>query len=161
MTPSAVFTQTQGVHHDGYADNAVQKSVQLANGPTTIIFDLGDVLFTWTTASPSSPLPPKVLNSLLRSAIWFEYERGNLDEDGAYNALAKEFGLWAADIATGFNIARDTLKSCPSILAAIREFKAAGIKVYAMSNISAPDWEFLKTKAHPEDCALFDRVFTS
>ena len=60
---------------------------------STVIFDLGDVLFTWSASTPQSPLPPKVTKGILRSAHWFEYEKGNLSEDQAYAAAAEEFIL--------------------------------------------------------------------
>jgi hypothetical protein len=43
----------------------------------------------------------------------------------------------------------------------IRELREAGLSIYAMSNISAPDWKMLITKATAEQWALFDDTFTS
>lgn len=128
---------------------------------STVIFDLGDVLFTWSASTPQSPLPSKVTRGILRSAQWFEYEKGNLSEDQAYAAVAEEFGVQASDVNGGFIAARNSLRSDPTLLGLIREIKNTGRKVYAMSNISAPDWEFLRTRAKPSEWALFDRVFTS
>jgi FMN phosphatase YigB (HAD superfamily) len=161
MVPTATFTQIQSLSHTRYAEKKAKQTEQPSPRPTSIIFDLGDVLFTWTAASPASPLPPKVLKAILRSSTWFEYERGNLNEQTAYNAVAEEFGVSDSDVALAFQAARDSLQSCPPLLDAIRELKATGINIYAMSNISAPDWEVLKTKASSQDWALFDNVFIS
>ncbi|KIJ46590.1 hypothetical protein M422DRAFT_165102 [Sphaerobolus stellatus SS14] len=161
MVPTATFTQTQSSLYEGHTDNSQNNHVVHLNTPTSIIFDLGDVLFTWTAASPASPLPPETLKAILRSSTWFEYERGNIDEESAYSAVAEEFNVSAGDVAAAFNAARDSLQSSPPLLHAIRELKDKGIKIYAMSNISAPDWEVLKTKATPDEWGLFDRVFTS
>ena len=128
---------------------------------STVIFDLGDVLFTWSASTPQSPLPPKVTKGILRSAHWFEYEKGNLSEDQAYAAAAEEFGVQESDVKGGFIAARNSLQSDPTMLKLIRETKSTGRTIYAMSNISAPDWEFLCTRATPSEWALFDRVFTS
>lgn len=128
---------------------------------TTVIFDLGDVLFTWS-AETKTTISPKLLKKILRSLTWFEYEKGNLTEDGAYEAVAREFGVPASEVASAFQGARDSLQRNPALIALIKELKERyGIKVFAMSNISAPDWEVLREKATPEEWALFDRVFTS
>jgi FMN phosphatase YigB (HAD superfamily) len=128
---------------------------------TTVIFDLGDVLFTWSSSSPNSPLSPQILKQILRSSTWFEYEKGKLTEEEAYSAVAREMDISAGDVATAFKEARDSLRSDPKMLDVIRELRAAGRTIFAMSNISAPDWEVLVTKADPSEWALFDQVFIS
>lgn len=126
-----------------------------------IIFDLGDVLFTWS-ANASTSISPKTLHRILRSSTWFEYEKGNLTEEEAYSLSAAEFSLDASEVSAAFHAARETLQSNSSMLALLHELKENnGIQLFAMSNISAPDWEVLRQKARPEDWALFERVFTS
>jgi len=127
---------------------------------TAVIFDLGDVLFTWS-ASTKSPLPANLLRDILRSFHWFEYEKGNLEEPEVYSLIAQEFNVALADVENAFQAARDTLQSNPKMLQVIRELREAGLEIYAMSNISAPDWEVLTTKATIEEWALFDNIFTS
>ena len=128
---------------------------------TTVIFDLGDVLFTWSASSPKSPLPGNTLRNILRSFHWFEYEKGNLTEEEAYSIVAQEFNVAATDVKGAFEAARDSLQSNPKLLEVIRTIKESGLKIYAMSNISAPDWAVLSGKATPEEWALFDHAFTS
>ena len=128
---------------------------------TTVIFDLGDVLFTWAHSTPKSPLPAKVLQNILRSFHWFEYEKGKLEENEVYSLVAQEFNVARSDVENAFQAARDSLKSNPKMLEVICELKKAGLSIYAMSNISAPDWEVLTTKATVEEWALFDHTFTS
>ena len=128
---------------------------------TAVIFDLGDVLFTWSPSTPRSPLPVKVLRNILRSFHWFEYEKGNLEEPEVYSLIAQEFNVAPADVENAFQSARDSLQSNSKMLEVIRELREAGLKIYAMSNISAPDWEVLTTKATAEEWALFDHTFTS
>jgi len=128
---------------------------------TAVIFDLGDVLFTWAPSTPKSPLPAKVLRNILRSFHWFEYEKGNLKEHEVYSLVAQEFNVAPGDVKNAFQAARDSLRSNPKLLEIIRELKEAGLAIYAMSNISAPDWEVLTTKATVEEWALFDLTFTS
>lgn len=126
-----------------------------------LIFDLGDVLFTWS-AETKTTIPPKLLRKILESLTWFEYEKGNIGEQEAYDAVARVFGVPSSEVGAAFQGARDSLQSNPRLVALIRELKEQyGLKVFAMSNISAPDWEVLKGKATPEEWSLFDRVFTS
>ena len=126
-----------------------------------VVFDLGDVLFTWSSSTPKSPLPSSTIKSILRSFHWFEYEKGNLTEEEVYSLVAQEFRVAAADVKSAFEAARDSLKSNPKLLDVIQELRKSGLAIYAMSNISAPDWEVLSTKATPQEWALFDHVFTS
>ena len=128
---------------------------------TAVVFDLGDVLFTWSSSTPKSPLPSKTIKNILRSVHWNEYEKGNLTEEEVYSLVAQEFRVAAADVKGAFDAARDSLQSNPKLLDVIRELRESDIAIYAMSNISAPDWEVLSTKATPQEWALFDHVFTS
>lgn len=126
-----------------------------------VIFDLGDVLFTWS-ASTGTSISPQTLHSILRSSTWFEYEKGNLTEDEVYSLAAKEFSLDVSEVSAAFHAARNTLRSDPSMVALLHELKeSSDIRLFAMSNISAPDWEVLRHEARPEDWALFEHVFTS
>ncbi|ESK91653.1 HAD-like protein [Moniliophthora roreri MCA 2997] len=123
----------------------------------TLIFDLGDVLFTWSAETKTS-VSPKMLHSILQTETWFDYERGRISEDDCYAAVASQMDLQPHQVREAFQAARDTLTSRSFMVDLIRQLKP-GRKVYAMSNISAPDWEVLRTK--PSDWEIFDRVFTS
>ena len=127
---------------------------------TDVIFDLGDVLFTWSLSSPQS-LPVKTLGSILSSIHWLEYEKGNLTEDEVYSLVAQKFSVSAADVKSSCEAARNTLQVNPKVLEVIRELKESGLAVYAMSNISAPDWNFVSAMCTAEEWALFDHIFTS
>lgn len=123
----------------------------------SIIFDLGDVLFTWSPAA-ETPIPPKTLQQILRTATWFEYEKGGISEAECYAAVAREMGLHPEQVRIAFEGARDSLVARSSMVELIRELKQ-GRKVYAMSNISAPDWEVVRGRL--SDWDIFDHVFTS
>ena len=143
----------------GHRNNT--RSLTRSKHYTTVVFDLGDVLFTWSASTPKSPLPSQTIKNILRSFHWFEYEKGNLTEDEVYSLVAKEFRVATADVKDAFDAARDSLQSNPKLLDVVQELRESGLAIYAMSNISAPDWAVLSTKATPKDWALFDRVFTS
>ena len=127
----------------------------------TAIFDLGDVLFTWSIPHADFPFNPKTLQYMLRSSIWYEYERGRPTEEEVYSSLAKEYSLPIDDVRHAFTIARSSLRPDPAMWDLIRHLKKSGITCYAMSNISTPDWEVLQDAVPREDWGLFDRVFTS
>ena len=127
---------------------------------TAVIFDLGDVLFTWSLSVPT-PLPAKTFGSILRSVHWLEYEKGNFTEDETYSLVAQQFSLSAVDVKNSVEAARKTLQINPKMLEFIRELKESGFAIYAMSNISAPDWEFLFATFAADEWALFDQIFTS
>jgi FMN phosphatase YigB (HAD superfamily) len=90
-----------------------------------------------------------------------EYEKGNITQDEAYSLVAQKFSVPAVDVNRSIEDVRNTLQSNPKILEVVRELKESGLAVYAMSNISAPDWEFVSAKCTAEEWALFDHIFTS
>ncbi|KAF8910343.1 Haloacid dehalogenase-like hydrolase-domain-containing protein [Mucidula mucida] len=126
----------------------------------TIIFDIGDVLFTWSSSTTTS-ISPKVLRRILASPTWEDYERGRLSEDACYDLVGVEFSIDPSEVRRAFDQARDSLRSDEEMTALIRELKAQDnrLQVYAMSNISSADYNVLQTK--PADWWLFDRIFTS
>ncbi|KAJ6490886.1 HAD-like protein [Mycena sanguinolenta] len=125
-----------------------------------IIFDIGDVLFTWS-AETKTTISASTLRKILRSATWFEYEKGNLGETECYDLVASEFKLESSEVAAAFQGARDSLAEDPKMIAMLHELKASGARLFAMSNISVPDWEVLRHKGKREDWELFEHVFTS
>ena len=66
----------------------------------------------------------------------------------------------AVDVKSPFEAARTTLKTNPKVLEVIQHLKESGLAIYAMSNMSAPDWEFVSATIAPEAWALFDQIFT-
>ncbi|KAG6857679.1 hypothetical protein H0H87_004095 [Tephrocybe sp. NHM501043] len=128
---------------------------------TAIIFDLGDVLFKWSSDTKTS-ISPRTLRDILSSPTWFDYERGRLSESECYAKVGEEFILESDEIASAFQQARDSLQADNQLIALIRELKAQShgqLQVFAMSNISLPDYEVLRSK--PADWSIFDQVFTS
>lgn len=128
---------------------------------TTIIFDIGDVLFSWSPSTKTS-ISPKTLRKILSCPTWFDFERGQLSEDDCYERVGAEFNLTSAEIRQAFIEARASLQSNDDLIALIRELKDNShgtLRVFAMSNISLPDYQVLRTK--PVDWSIFDQIFTS
>lgn len=128
---------------------------------TAIIFDLGDVLFKWSSETKTN-ISSRTLRNILSSPTWYDYERGQLSEDNCYTRVGMEFMLEPGEIRRAFQQARDSLQANDQLIALIKELKAQSngqLRVFAMSNISAPDYEVLRTKS--ADWSIFDEVFTS
>ena len=135
--------------------------LSLRSPPKGVIFDLGDVFFTWS-ADTTTTIPAKVMRRILSSAIWFEYECGRIDQEVCYQQVALEFSVSAAEVAEAFSQARNSLQPNIAMVSYIHELqrKSRGeIEVYAMSNISKEDFAFLSTKM--ADLSVFHRIFTS
>src|SRR5450432_1627293 len=121
---------------------------------TTLIFDLGDVLFSWSPKTKTT-ISPGSLKKILSSSTWFEYECGFISENGCYERIANQFSFEPSEVANAFAQARDSLESNDELISVIRELKVESngtIQVYAMSNISLPDYEVLRTK--PTDWSI-------
>lgn len=127
----------------------------------TLIFDIGDVLFSWSSNTKTS-ISSKTLRQILACPTWFEYERGKISQDDCYAKVGSEFSLPIEEIRQAFIEARESLQSNDDFISLIRELKEQSnntLQVFAMSNISLPDYEILRTKK--ADWDLFDRIFTS
>ena len=126
-----------------------------------LIFDLGDVLFTWSPVTNTS-IPPKTLKAILSSTIWQQYERGGLSEDECYRLSGEKFSLDPEEVRRAILDARDSLQPDSAFIRFIcnLQVEAQGkLRIFAMSNISAPDYAVARTK--PADWGIFERVFTS
>lgn len=129
--------------------------------PKAVIFDLGDVLFTWSP-NTTTTIPTKMMRSFLSSTTWFEYESGRIGQDACYRQVAQQFSVSASEVAEAFSQARDSLQPNNSMVTFIHELKEASqgaVKVYAMSNVSKEDFAVLSAKM--ADWSVFDKVFTS
>jgi FMN phosphatase YigB (HAD superfamily) len=128
---------------------------------TTLILDLGDVLFSWSPHTETS-IPARTLKAILASPAWADYVCGLISQQACYDRISNEFHIPPSEITEAFNQARDTLKPNEEMLNFVRELKHQSngqLRVYAMSNISHPDYDYLKTKS--ADWSLFDKVYTS
>lgn len=125
---------------------------------SAFIFDLGDVLFTWSSNTTTN-ISSKFLRSILSSPTWFDYECGRISREACYQKVANEFSLKASQVAEAFGQAHDSLKPDESIVALLRSLKSGGkFKIFAMSNVGKEDFAALADRM---DWSLFDDVFIS
>ena len=129
--------------------------------PKGVIFDLGDVLFTWSPDTATT-IPAEMMGRMISSAIWIEYECGRIEQDACYHQIAQQFSVPATEVAEAFSQARDSLQPNNAMVCFIHGLKNASrgaLKVYAMSNVSKEDYKVLSTMM--TDWSVFNRVFTS
>ena len=135
---------------------------QQASRDTTIdiiIVDLGHVLFDYSTDSAPPTVPTNFFRKAFSSVAWFDYEKGRITEEECHASLAHDFGLSANDVASAIGGLQESVTMRQDVLTLLQELKP-GRKIYAMSNIATPAWNFLRNK-FTECTALFDHVFTS
>ncbi|THU83813.1 HAD-like protein [Dendrothele bispora CBS 962.96] len=127
----------------------------------TLVFDIGDVLCFYALQKSPHPgkIPAKILKRVISSTMWEDYEKGLIDEKTCYERVSSAFQIDTEDLRTALDEARETLVFRPEMISLLRELKLQGnFQLYAMSNISLPDFHFLATKF---DFSIFDRVYTS
>jgi FMN phosphatase YigB (HAD superfamily) len=128
---------------------------------TTIIFDIGDVLFTWCPNTPTS-IPSRTLREIVTSSTWGQYECNKISQEDCYQAIADEYAFSVKEVSRAIEHAQSSLKPNKELLAFIQSLKYEmkdRINIFAMSNISGPDYEKLRTL--PAEWSVFDRIFTS
>ncbi|KAJ3768470.1 HAD-like domain-containing protein [Lentinula raphanica] len=128
---------------------------------STIIFDIGDVLCTYTLQpiSGESPFNKKLLKNIISSTVWEDYEKGLLSEEECYQRAADVFHTRAEDIRAWLNKARESLVFTPQMISILKGLKLQKqFRLVAMSNISHRDFQFLSSKF---DFSIFDHVYTS
>ena len=128
---------------------------------TILILDLGDVLFSWSPHTDTS-VPARTLQAIVTTPTWADYECGLISQQDFYDRISNEFHIPPSEIMKVFDQSRDSLNSNDEMLDFVRELKRQSdgkLQVYAMSNISGPDHDYLTTK--PADWSLFDKVYTS
>ncbi|KAF8574205.1 HAD-like protein [Ramaria rubella] len=170
-TTTMVARRADGtIPSDGYLRLQGSRPAIIQNGPqaapcctrfTSVIVDLGDVLFTWSSSSSQSRISSRTFKHICRSATYFEYQKGHLSKAEAYSRIAEEYELSVSDLQSAFSAARDSLKTNTALFDLMREIKDSGRRIYAMSNIAGPDCDSLAEKVDPSYWALFDKVFTS
>jgi epoxide hydrolase-like predicted phosphatase len=124
-----------------------------------IIFDMGEVLFSWTPDDqPSVPL--STLGSMIRCDLWNDFERGEVSADECYQQLSEQFSISAAEIAAAFRMATAALKPNEMMTALVQDIKRhTDASVLMMTNIPRPDFEKLRATEYIWHC--FDGVFAS
>ncbi|PBK95944.1 HAD-like protein [Armillaria gallica] len=127
-----------------------------------ILCDLGDVLFTWSP-SANHTLPLNTLRSVLSSSTWFEYEKGRISQQTCYDRIGRELSISPVDIHKAIEESCASLRCDSGLVSFLRELKdstGGTLRIFAMSNISQPDYDALRSVGDM-DWSIFDGIFTS
>lgn len=127
----------------------------------TLILDLGGVLFSWSTKTKTS-ISTQTLKSILSSPPWREYECGRITIEVCHDQVGERFSFQPSEVAEALLQAGVSLQSNDAMISLVHELKEASngtLRVYAMSNISKPDYVILAKM--PVNWSVFDEVFIS
>lgn len=128
---------------------------------SVLIFDLGDVLWSWSPKTTTS-IPPRMFKAILHSPTWALYECARISQEECYRLLSEQYSLGPMELSRAIDDACASLEANDEFIQFIRTLKeesSGTLRVYAMSNISQPDYEVLRGK--PARWDVFDDIFTS
>lgn len=127
----------------------------------TVLVDLHNVLFI----SPSfDDEQKKTLLAIRQTLSWFEYEKGFIDQKQAYESVSLETGgrIDQDKIEKLIIQGHSSLKIQDPVFQALKRLKTThGCHLFALSNISRPDYESLQSRFGDLLNELFERVLTS
>ena len=125
-----------------------------------IVLDLGNVIFEWSS-KPTGEVGA-TLKSIMSSDLYARYETGQIETEKQFcETLGRQLGIDGTHIKTTFQDARASLQTNNQLVDFIRELKrTADVAVYAMSNISRDDLDYLH-REHLPTMDIFNQVFTS
>jgi putative hydrolase of the HAD superfamily len=125
-----------------------------------VVFDLGGVVVSWDPAAIiAGVFPDERRRALVREAIfshpdWLELDRGTLPREEAIARGAARAGLPESDIAQLLQAVPPSLVPFPDTVALLHRVKAAGHRLFCLSNMHFASIEHLE-RAH-DFFKLFD-----
>ena len=116
----------------------------------TVVFDIGNVLTEWHWRDSfvkmfGEELVEVLADATVRSPEWYELDRGALDEEGIVDLLVNNAPQYAKEIERIVRECHDFVTVYPYAADWLKGLKAAGYKVYILSNFS----EFGYNRAKP------------
>ncbi|GMG35313.1 unnamed protein product [Aspergillus oryzae var. brunneus] len=129
---------------------------------TTILVDLGGVFMHPQLESKLATRESAIsLRRIMSTAVWMDYEAGQLSDRECFDQLAKEYHFQASDLAQIIKSFRDTICYDQATASIFKEIKQSGTRIFLVSNISKEDYAALRHRWDDEFWSIFDRVFTS
>lgn len=109
----------------------------------------------------STILSPRQIKTALQSTIWNDYESGRLTREECHNKLTTTFDIRLEDWEETVRQLNKSLRKNINFIEAIRSIRIIypNLRVSAMSNVSAPDFEDIRSMV--EGCGIFDDIYTS
>ena len=127
----------------------------------TILVDLHNVLFV---SSSFDDKQKKTLLSIRQTLSWIEYEKGFMDQTQAYEAVSQETEgrISTSEIEKIISEGHSSLTIQDAVFQALKRLKISHCcHLFALSNISRPDYESLQSRFGDLLNELFERVLTS
>jgi putative hydrolase of the HAD superfamily len=117
-----------------------------------VIFDLGGVLLEWNPRAvlarfyADEALQDAVHTGVFRHPDWLEMDRGTLEEVQAVERFAARTQRPATELSALMAAVRESLIPLPESIQLVRELSTAGVPLYAISNIPAATFDFLRRR---------------
>lgn len=116
------------------------------------VFDLGAVLLEWNPQAIISAFTADVdqqktiMKELFQHPDWLAMDRGLLSEAEVIPGAAKRSNLSHREVATLFDIVRESLTVIPDTLDRLEKASSKGRNLYCLSNMSPENYAYLKQK---------------
>jgi len=126
-----------------------------------LVVDLGDVLFSWHPPGHGK-VSPKMLKRAISTRAWYDFECGMLSEEDCYSQIEELLAIPHDDFKDTIKQAKMSLRPHRRMLRMLKDAKdnsQGDTKIYLMSNISQPHWEYVRSIHGEWD--IFDQIFTS
>lgn len=118
-----------------------------------ILFDLGNVVVDWNTEKVVSSLSLTkekklvIKNKLFGHSVWWDLDEGLKTESEVAQHLVETTELTFAEVENTFLAAKESLTDIPATIKLMEEFHIAGVKMFALSNMSVETYKFIKNRS--------------
>lgn len=116
------------------------------------VFDLGAVLLEWNPQAIISAFTADVdqqktiMKEIFQHPDWLAMDRGLLSEIEAIPGAAERSNLSHREVATLFDVVRESLTIIPGTLERLEKAGSKGRNLYCLSNMSLENYAYLKQK---------------
>lgn len=140
--------------------------------PSALIFDFGGVLFRWNPVRLLAQVLPERANTPEAAVAWKDrffqgytgdwgaFDAGLIDMAEAVQRIAARTGLAPAEVQAVMDAVPEALAPMPESVALLRRLRAAGHRLYFLSNMPAPYAAYLM-RTHDFLRGFDDGVFSS
>lgn len=132
--------------------------------PKALVFDIGDVLYSWDPPpSETTNIPPKMLSAMITGPIWADHETGKFNEATCFAKLADAFNRTFAEVNLEFAMIRNGFRLNQDLADLLQSLETnPNVQgLYVMSNISQEMFTYLKSRDDGMDWSLFRDTFIS
>ncbi|KNB19738.1 hypothetical protein FOXG_16945 [Fusarium oxysporum f. sp. lycopersici 4287] len=127
---------------------------------TTVILDLGGVLINYSSKNTVG-LTSTQIKSALDSPYWYEYEKGKVSKQKAYEQVSQAFNIDLETWIEALEQMKDGMQPNRALISAIKYLKTGypQVRIYCLSNIPGPELTLLKDEI--ESWGIIDYVVAS